>query len=430
MKVAVAGLWHLGLVTAASLASAGHEVIGLVEDADTATTLGRGQLPIHEPGLDEVVREAVAQGRLWFTVDRGGLQDAEIVWVTYDTPIDQEDRADVGAVLERVKSLFPYLSVGALVLISSQMPVGSTHALEGAYRAMFPTGTATFAYSPENLRLGQALASFQQPDRIVVGVRNEDDKERIARLLAPVTNQIEWMRVESAEMTKHALNAWLAMSVAFINEIATLCERIGADAGEVARGLKSDGRIGQRAYLRPGAGFAGGTLARDLTFLTDLARAQGVPIEIAPAVRRSNDMHSSWPQRRLADLFLDLHGVAIAVLGLTYKPGTSTLRRSSAIEFCSWLGQQGARGAAWDPAVTTLPLDLSTAIELRSSPTEALRGASAVLVATEWPELAAIGAEDVLSLMKRPIVLDPGRFLESQLGGDTRIRYFSVGRTE
>ena len=429
MKVAVVGLWHLGLVTAASLASAGHEVIGL-DDEDTAAALRRGHLPLHEPGLDDLIRDATAQGTLSFAADPGELRDAEIVWVTYDTPIDLDDRADVETVLDRIRSLFPHVGDGALVLISSQLPVGSTRALESSYRALSPKGTVTFAYSPENLRLGQALMSFQQPDRVVVGIRTEAEKGRITHLLAPFTKQIDWMRVESAEMTKHALNSWLAMSIAFINEIATLSERVGADAGEVARGLKSDARIGQRAYLRPGAGFAGGTLARDLTFLTDLAGDQGVPIEIVPAVRRSNDMHRSWPQRRLRDLLPELRGSAIAVLGLTYKPGTSTLRRSSAVELCSWLSNQGARVSAWDPAVTTLPPDLAAGIELRTSPTEALRGASAAVVATEWPDLASIQVEDVLSFMEQPIVLDPGRFLESQLGGDSRIQYLSVGRAE
>lgn len=429
MKVAVVGLWHLGLVIAASLAAADHEVIGLADDDEEAIALSRGELPIQEPGLDEAVRDGVARGTLRFTADREVLRDREVVWIAYDTPIDEDDRADVAAVLGAIDSLFPFLGASALVMISSQVPVGSTAAVERAYRAVFPTGSATFAYSPENLRLGQALAAFQQPDRVVVGVRADDDREQIARLLGPFTQRIEWMGVESAEMTKHALNAWLALSVAYINEIATLCEQVGADAQDVSRGLKSDVRIGSRAYLSPGASFAGGTLARDLAFLADLADQCGTPIDVAPAVRRSNDRHRAWPQRRLAEVFPDLRGRSIAILGLTYKPHTSTLRGSSAIALCAWLVQQGARVAVWDPAVPSLPPELSDVVERCASPEQALRGAAAAVVATEWPALAAIRAEDVLALMAQPIVLDASRFLEAQLGSDPRIRYVSVGRT-
>jgi UDPglucose 6-dehydrogenase len=235
------------------------------------------------------------------------------------------------------------------------------------------------------------------------------------------------MQIESAEMTKHALNSWLATSIAFINEIATLCECVGADAAEVARGLKSDGRVGQRAYLRPGAAFAGGTLARDLTYLEELARERGAPLEIAPAVRRGNDAHRAWPQRRLAELVPEMRDRTIALLGLTYKPGTSTLRRSGAIEVARWARQRGARLTAWDPAVTTLPDDLAY-IELRPSPAAALRGAAAAVVGTEWPELASLRVEDMLCQMEQPVLLDPGRFLEERMGADDRIRYLAIGR--
>ena len=427
MKVAVVGLWHLGTVTAACLASAGHTVTGFDDNAETIGGLQKFRLPVFEPGLEELIRRETASGKLRFSSDLQDLASAEIIWVAYDTPVDEEDRADVEYVIERVAAIFPYLAKGTLVVISSQLPVGSTRRLEEIFRRISPAGATTFAYAPENLRLGKAIETFTRPDRVVVGVRAATDRDRIAPLLTPFTDRIEWMSVESAEMVKHALNAFLATSVTFANELATLCERVGADAKEVERGLKSDARIGPRAYLRPGSAFAGGTLARDLSFLIEIGQREGLPTHVILAAQRSNEAHKDWPRRRLMEVFGDLLGKSIAVLGLTYKPGTDTLRRSSAIETCRWLRGRGASVVAYDPAVKTLPVELRGSIDLRRSVEEALRGAAAVLVATEWPEFTLIGADDLITWMQQPIVLDPGRFLEAQLGRDKRIRYLAVG---
>jgi UDPglucose 6-dehydrogenase len=428
MRVGVVGLWHLGTVTAACLASAGYTVIGFDQDAETVGRLHTGRLPVFEPGLEEVVRRESKTGRLSFASDPDALAGADIVWVGYDTPIDEEDRADVECIINKTAAIFPYLGQGALVLISSQLAVGSTRRLEEIYRRVRPDGTATFAYSPENLRLGRAIEAFTRPARVVVGVRDATDKDRIGRLLKPFTEHIEWMSVESAEMTKHALNAYLATSVAFANELAALCERLGADAGEVERGLKSEARIGPGAYLRPGHAFAGGTLARDVSCLMEAGRRVGLPTHLVSAVQASNDAHKEWPRRRLIEVLGGVRGRTIAVLGLTYKPGTDTLRRSGAIEMCRWLHGQGASIAAYDPAVRALPVELHGVIDLRPSIEAAVRGAAAVVVATEWPQFTAVTAEDLVRWMGQPIVIDAARFLERNLGMDGRIRYLVVGR--
>jgi len=429
VNVCVVGLWHLGTVTAACLAGAGHRVTGLDEDPRVVEGLSAGRPPLLEPGLEELVRQGLGQGRLSFTTDAAAaLRDAEVVWIAYDTPVDEEDRADVEGVVARVTRLFPLLPPGALVLISSQLPVGTTRRLEEAHAAACPGRPASFACSPENLRLGKAIRVFTNPDRVVVGTRRAEDRQRIAELLRPITDRIEWMTVESAEMVKHAINAFLATSVAFINEIAGLCERTGADAREVSRGLKTDARIGPGAYLGAGAAFAGGTLARDLGFLVDLAERERRSVHLLPAVRESNEEQKTWPCRRLVEVLGNLSGRRLAVLGLTYKPGTSTLRRSSAVEVCRWLDNLGARVAAYDPAVRELPPDLPATIQLAGSPGEALAGADALLVLTEWPEFQGVSADEVCRSMRSPLVLDPGGFLEKQLGGDSRIRYWKVGK--
>ena len=428
MKIAVVGMWHLGTVSAACLASAGHTVIAFDNNAETVRGIQKGQLPVFEPGLASLIQKELEAGRLSFSSDQQDLRSAEVVWIGYDTPIDENDRADVDTIIEKVAAIFPYVGQGTLVLISSQLPVGSTRRLEDIYRRVRPDGTATFAYSPENVRVGKAIESFTRPERVVVGTRAAPDRQRIASLLNPFTERIEWMSVESAEMTKHALNAFLATSVAFINELAALCERVGADAKEVERGLKSDARIGPRAYLGPGSAFGGGTLARDLSYLVDLGHTEGLSSHLFPAVRLSNELHKDWPRRRLMEVVGDVQGRAIAILGLTYKPGTDTLRRSSAIETCRWLSARGAIVLAYDPAVRTLPIELTQYIDLRSSIEEALRGASAVLVATEWPEFTSITADELVRWMEHPLVVDPGRFLEAHVGRDKRIRYLAVGR--
>src|SRR3989344_8264919 len=342
MKVCVQGLWHLGPVTAACLASVGHDVDGMAFEKDTIQGLQLDKPPISEPGLAELIQKGREAGRLsFFTSPREALNGVELLWVTYDTPVNENDEADVDFVVEQLTLALPHLAVGTTVLISSQMPVGSIRRLESIAQKLCPTKSIGFAYSPENLRLGKALDVFLKPDRIVVGVRSSQDKERIDRLLRPITDRIEWMSVESAEMTKHAINAFLAISVVFANEIASICELVGADAKEVERGLKSESRIGPKAYLSPGAAFAGGTLARDIAFLNHVGEQKKLVTPLLSSVRPSNDEHKLWIKRKLQSLFPGFPRIKVAMWGLTYKPGTDTLRRSLAVELCNWLIKQG-----------------------------------------------------------------------------------------
>jgi UDPglucose 6-dehydrogenase len=429
MKVCVLGLWHLGTVTAACLASGGHEVVGLDFDSSVVQKLASGQPPLFEPGLEELVQQGLAMGRLRFSSEPAeALSGSEILWVAYDTPVDEEDRADVEFVVDRVIRLFPHLKEGMLVLISSQLPVGTTGRVERAYHDLYPGKGVTFAYSPENLRLGRAIQAFIQPDRVVAGVRSSHDRGRVEELLKPFTVKMEWMSVESAEMTKHSLNAFLATSVAFINEVACLCERVGADAKEVERGLKSDLRIGPRAYLSPGSAFAGGTLARDLRFLTQIGSVYQSPVLLLSSVLDSNEGHKLWTRRALQSLLGELRGRKVTVWGLAYKAGTDTLRRSAAVELCEWLFREGAGIQAHDPAVRDLPSALADKITLFPTPLASLGGAAALVVASEWPEFRQVSGDSVFQIMGTPLVIDPNRFLASTLGADPRVRYYTVGK--
>jgi UDPglucose 6-dehydrogenase len=428
VKVCVYGLWHLGTVTAACLAAAGHDVTGLDDDGEALRALASGIPPLFEPGLEDLLADGLAAGRLHFTSDPiVALRDADVLWVAFDTPVDEEDCAEPAFVESHVEAIWGQLAPNTLVLISSQLPVGSTARLEAAFRVAHPLAEVSFAYSPENLRLGKAIEVFTSPDRVVVGVRSEADKRRAAELLAPITDRIEWMSVESAEMTKHAINAFLATSVAFMNELSTVCEKVGADAKEVERGLKSESRIGGRAYLAPGAAIAGGTLARDLGFLADVGHRVGLATPLVDGVRAANEAHRGWARRRVAEHLSDLQGRVIGVLGLTYKPGTDTLRRSGAVETCLWLRAQGADVHAHDPAVRELPVELRDAILLVDSASDLVKGLDALIVATEWPEYRQLDADQVTASMKQPIVVDANGFLRDRLGADPRVTYLAVG---
>jgi len=428
MKICVLGLWHLGTVTAGCLTLGGHQVTGLDYDEEVVSNLKSGRPPLFEPGLEDLIRKGLAAGNLDFSIDPAeAVRGARVIWVAYDTPVDEEDNADVGYVAERVAHLFPYLESGQEVLISSQLPVGTSRDLEERFAEACPGLEVSFSYSPENLRLGKAISVFTQPDRVVIGVRTEKSRAVFTELLAPFTSHIEWMSVESAEMTKHALNAFLATSVTFINEIASICEHVGADAKEVERGLKSEARIGPKAYLGPGGAFAGGTLARDIAFLTQLGQQNDLPLHLVPAVRASNDAHKSWPRRRLKELLGDLGGKTIAVWGLTYKAGTDTLRRSSAIELCQWLLEQGAVVQAHDPAVKELPSQYSD-IRLCSSPLEAVEEADALVIATEWPDYRAVPMSQALPRMVAPKILDANRFLAGSVEPLPGVTYVTVGK--
>ena len=234
------------------------------------------------------------------------------------------------------------------------------------------------------------------------------------------------MRTESAEMTKHGINAWLALSVTFANELARLCEAVGADAREVERGLRSEPRIGQKAYIRPGAAFAGGTLARDVVALTSMAKAHGDPAALFPAILAGNHAHKDWALGRLKELLGPLENAAVAVLGLTYKPDTDTLRRSGAVELVTKLLRAGTRVRCYDPAVQTLPAELAGAT-MSPSVAEAVRDADAAVVATEWPQIKAADWPTLVPTMRRCVVVDANGFLGLRPEQIPGVGYFSVG---
>ncbi len=418
MKITILGLWHLGCVTAACMARH-HRVIGLDFDEPVLAKLRAGIAPLHEPELDTLIAAGVESGKLTFSSDITKSKDSEVLWICYDTPVDADDRSDLDWVFSRLHRVLPEMSVGTVVLLSSQLAVGTCAQLTQHYPELI------FACSPENLRLGKAIDAFEHPARIIVGTP-PDGRPRLEALLSPIEAPLIWMRTESAEMVKHALNSFLALSVAYINEIASLSETVGADAQEVAMGLKSDPRIGTRAYLGPGGPFAGGTLARDVVTLSQLGSANDIPLSLIPAIKESNDRHRGWAFRKTQTALANVDRPIVAVLGLAYTPNTNTLRRSSAVELCRHLLADSVEVRAFDPLIKSVDNEHSD-IPVVSSIEEALLGAHCVVVCTEWPDFLDYDWPTLFAKMTSPVVIDANRYLEKTVAEITDVRFLTVG---
>jgi UDPglucose 6-dehydrogenase len=421
MRITVLGLWHLGSVTAACCARH-FDVTGLEFDEAVVSGLQEGKAPLFEPGLNDLLATGLQNKSLRFTGDvSAACNSADVLWLCYDTPVNERDESDAAFVLERLRRALVCLPASALVLISSQLPVGTCAELEREFPQFH------FACSPENLRLGKAIDAFEKAERVIVGVRDEAQRALLEQLFKPFTSQVLFMRTESAEMVKHALNSFLAVSITFINEIARLCEHVGADAREVSAGLKSEPRIGPRAYLGAGGPFAGGTLARDVVTLTKLAAQVGERISVIPAIKQSNDEHRGWALRQLQARLGDVTNRTVAVLGLVYTPNTDTLRRSAAVELCQHLQAAGAHVQAFDPVIRRSTPEL-TGVALLHDLENALAQADAAVICTEWPQFREVNWEQAIGKMRRALLIDANRFLEKPLQGIAGVEHISVGR--
>jgi UDPglucose 6-dehydrogenase len=428
MKVAVLGLWHLGTVTAGCVAETGILTVGIDDDTEVIAKLNAGEPPLYEPGLAELIQQGRSSGNLSFTTDAAKLADADIVWICHDTPVDDDDRADVEAVVRRVEAIFPHLKNGAVVLVSAQLPVGTVARLEKPFASQANGRQVDFACSPENLRLGRALDIFRNPGRIVIGIRHQRTREKLLPLLSKFCQNLIWMSIESAEMVKHALNASLALSITFTNELASIAEQVGANAADIEKALRSDPRIGPNAYVKAGPAFAGGTLARDVQFLAAIAEHEKLEAPLIGNIIASNRIHGQWSINQLRRRLAPLAGKTIAVLGLSYKPGTDAVRRSPSIELVRELLADGAIVRVFDPAVRKLPDEFRSRAIFADDAKGAIAGATAVVVATEWPEFRELTAEDFTGGMDGRLVLDPAAFLSPSVPKNPALTVISIGR--
>ncbi len=427
MKICVFGLWHLGSVISACIASKGYEVVGFDEDKNIIKNLNAGKAPIYEPSLNSLIKKGLDYGNLFFSNNiKKALSKAEILWVAIDTPVNLNDKADINYIISRVKKIIPKLKKNVIILFSSQMPVGSIKKINNFVKKNFPKKKINFACSPENLRLGNSVEIFFNPDRIIVGVSNKKTQEKLNPLFLSICKKIEWMSIESAEMTKHALNSFLASSVIFTNEIATICEKVGANAHEVENGLKSDMRIGKRAYLSPGDPIAGGTLLRDINFLNIESKKNKLVTPLLSSIVLSNNEHKKWIRKKLQDQYVSLSNISITIFGLTYKPNTNTLRRSLSIELCDWLITKGAKISVYDPVIKKLPKRLTKKVKNYDNAIDALNDTDVLIIGTKWQEFKKITSKIAKVSKKNMIIIDPNRFLETRIL-KSKFKYITFG---
>ena len=425
VRVCVIGLWHLGCVYSACLAKLGYVVVGTDENRRVVENLRRGKPPIFEPGLDQLVAEGMTSRRLSFVDDiREGSKNADYAIIAYDTPVDAEDRPDPSIVfraIDRLKKVTPHPTI----IVSSQVPVGTCKQIASMFSntGMVPD----LAYVPENLRLGQAIERFMKPDMIVIGANRPSTIVKVRALFSPIRTKIIEMELTSAEMAKHALNAFLATSISFANEIGNICDLVGADALKVAEALKSDSRIGSKALLRPGLGFAGGTLARDIRALQETGKRHGYETLLVNGVIGVNERQNTSIVNRLERLVGKLKGKSVGVLGLTYKAGTSALRRSAAVEIIRHIQQQGASVKAFDAQVSKSDVASETFF-LCDDAYAACENVDVLVIANDLPDFAELDFKKIRRLMKKPVVLDMQNLLDPSKVIECGIRYAGMGR--
>ncbi len=413
-RIAVVGLWHLGCTVAASWLRLGKPVTAVEFDGAVVEGLLAGRAPLFEPGLDDALADGLRHASLIVTSDAAAIREAEFVFIAYDTPVRDDDTSDLGTIRAAIEQIGPHLRADAVVIVSAQLPVGEARRLRQRLRALAPT--AELVYSPENLRLGEAIACYLQPGHVVIGAESSLAGDRVEALFAPMGARIFRMNLPSAELTKHCINSFLATSVTMANQWADIASAVGADFGDVANVLRADPRIGQRAYISPGIGFSGGTLGRDLQVLGEVSRDAlqgGAPL--FSQVWEYNQGRVGVVARRAAELLGGVTGRRITLLGMTYKPGTSTLRRSQPVAVAKDLLAKGALVTAHDPRAdwseTTPPCGLAVA----ESPYAAVEGADLTVLLTEWPEYRELDFARLASRMRQPLILDTKDFLRPRL---------------
>ncbi|SRR5579871_334448 len=420
------GLSHLGLVGSIGWASRGDPVIAVDPRQDVVASLGRGVLPIYEPGLEPLLRKA--RERLTFTADFAALERCPLVILAQDVPTTEDNRSDLGIVQRLTEQIFPHLPAHATLVIMCQVPPGFTRAVATRARAVHGERDLHVYYWVETLVLGRAVERYLHPERIILGCEDPgaERPETLERGLRRFGCPILPMRYESAELTKTAINLYLAGAVTFANTLSDLSEEIGADWSEVAPALRLDARIGPAAYIRPGLGIGGGNLERDLMTLKELAAQHRTDASFIDAVIAHNARRTSWVLAKLERLvFREVAHPTIAIWGLAYKKGTRSTKNSAALRVISSLaGRASVR--AYDPMVREVADNHDLTMAPRRD--EAMSGADCLLLMTDWDEFGTVDPADIRQALRRPLIIDPVGALEArrdELGG---IRYVSMGR--
>ena len=426
MKVFVQGLWHCGCVVSACLASLKHDVIAYDENKLLIKKLKKNILPIFEPKLKDLIKNSTNDEKLSFVDNLKNLNKAEIIWFTYDTPVDENDRANSENIIEKIKRTLKKLNSKKYIIISSQLPVGSIRLLE-SYSKNILKKKFYFFCCPENLQLGNSVSSFFDAKRMIVGYRDMNSKKNINSFLKSINSNLIWMKIESAEISKHALNSFLASSVTFINEISLICEHFGGDAKEVEESLKSEPRIGRKAFLSPGAPFSGGTLGRDVNYLNEIAKSKNLKTNLLSSIKPSNENHKKWIYHHLEKLILNKKIKKVTIWGLTYKENTDTLRRSFAIEVSNWLKNYGIKVTGFDSNIKKFTTKLNEKIQQLSTPLSKIKSIDTLIILGKSEDFLRISATAIKKLNKKLFIIDPNYFC-NHFKKTYKDRYLYVGK--
>jgi UDPglucose 6-dehydrogenase len=415
-------------VTAACLAELGHNVTGIDLDAGLVAALTGGRAPFHEPQLDDVLERNLRAGRLSFTTSfEEGARDAQFALLCVGTPAGPDGSSDLSAVASALTDLTATLSDGSVIVTRSTVPIGTNASIVDRLRTTRP-GIAVVS-NPEFLREGHAVADFLQPERIVIGAADGHAGAAVASLYECIGCPILRTDYETAEVIKYASNSYLAAQVSFINEIANICERTGADVTQVSKALSLDKRIGEHAYLSPGIGYGGSCLPKDLSALVHTAEARGYEPALLKAIIETNETQPKQIADQLEQLFQDLHGLKIGVLGISFKGNTFDIRSSPALSVIETLAERGAQVHAFDPhRDRSLNGHLTAVAELHDDAYGAAAGASAVVVATDHREFLDLDLGRLARGMATPVLIDGRNLFEPEAVSRAGFSYIGVGR--
>lgn len=425
-KIGVVGLWHLGCVISVSWSKLGHNVIGFDYDAERVNKLKNGTPPLFEPNLQESVKEGISKKLLTFSSLINDLSDCDFLFLSYDTPVRDDDSSDTSILEKSVEDVRKIMKDSAILIVSSQSPVGYCSELRKKMKDF--NGTLDLAYSPENLRLGEAINCYLNPGRIILGTANRETETKCVNLFSKITNQIVKMNLESAEIVKHGINSFLSMSIVYTNHLADICEAKGAKIEDVVSGLKSDVRIGQKAYLSPGIGFSGGTLGRDLKVLDSVNSASNGFAKLFGLIHELNSERKYAILKKTEKILNGIEGKTIGILGLTYKPGTSTLRRSLPLEIVTLFQSKKGMIKVYDPKADYSELDYEPNFEISSNIEEAAKSSDILILLTEWEEFKTYDWSHAIDLMNNKTFFDTKNALDELKMRDFGFNYYSIGR--
>jgi len=432
MKITVIGTGYVGLVAGACFADSGNQVVCLDVNPEKIETLNQGGIPIYEPGLEEVVRRNRSEGRLVFTTDAEmAIDHGKVIFIAVGTPQDEDGSADLTYVLAAARSIGQLMKGPKVIVDKSTVPVGTAEKVAAEIRSVTSHPVAVVS-NPEFLKEGNALEDFMSPDRVVIGTDDDEARKVMAELYEPFMRtgrRILFMDARSAEMAKYAANALLATKVTFMNEMANLCDRLGADVDLVRRAVGSDARIGP-AFLFPGIGYGGSCFPKDVSAIRRMGRDAGYPLRLLDSVDDVNNDQKLLLVRKVEDLFgKDLSGKRFALWGLSFKPKTDDMREAPSLTIARALIARGATVAAHDPeAMKEAKRLLGDSVELCDTPDAALKGADALLVCTEWTVYRQPDFEAMKALLKKPVVLDGRNIYDPARMKALGYTYYGVGR--